>query len=152
MVDFDPTIDWLPWFLAHPWELTQYACSRKWEEYQQGSGKGRYELLRDLQSASRNQGKVSLYRDHQYNRECAVKVVPRAFVVHAAQTNDTEQPLCDSGTLRYLTYFGDGRHVPKWIDCGVDNDKVSGGHAQYLGSSVRPSCALSCLSDCRCTS
>uniref|UniRef100_A0A0G4G0H5 Protein kinase domain-containing protein n=1 Tax=Chromera velia CCMP2878 TaxID=1169474 RepID=A0A0G4G0H5_9ALVE len=118
----------LPWFLAHPWQLGDYTVARPWTPYDPNTGEGRYEFVRSLQEARANQGFVALYRDRNHpteefpeGRPCAVKVVPLTYVREALRVNGTEQPLNDSGALRYLSFFVDCRHVARWYDCGRDN-------------------------------
>ena len=75
---------------------------------------------------------MALYEDIQLQRPCAVKVVPKAFVLRAMTTGDTEQPLVDSGCARYLTFFVPSVHIPKWYDCGQDQLNVRGGGGDSL--------------------
>ncbi|CEM28375.1 unnamed protein product [Vitrella brassicaformis CCMP3155] len=120
-VAYDQRMGDLPWFLGHPWEPTDYAIVRVWQEYDKRTGEGRYEAIRVLQAAQRNKGHVYLHYDHKEKKHVAVKMVPKSFVQQAQAKRDTEQPLGDTGCLRYLTILnGPATNIATWIDCGQD--------------------------------
>lgn len=114
----------LPWFLTHPKDLSSYAFTRKWEPYIAETGEGRYQFVRDLQNATRNQGKVVHYYDTVKQRDCAVKVVPSHVVRQFVKRKDTENPLVDNGTLRFMTELQHCRHIATWLDCCEDDENV----------------------------
>ncbi|CEL95893.1 unnamed protein product [Vitrella brassicaformis CCMP3155] len=118
-LQYDQRMDDLPWFLGHPWELSDYAIVRPWQGYDSQTGQGRYEFVRHVCAAKANRGHVYCCYDHKEKKHVAVKVVPKEFVEKAPDTRDPEQPLGDTGCLRYLTMLnGPAANIATWIDCG----------------------------------
>ncbi|CEM04365.1 unnamed protein product [Vitrella brassicaformis CCMP3155] len=122
-LQYDQRMGDMPWFLGHPWEPTDYCIVRNWQEYNNQTGEGRYQCVRLLREAERNKGKVYCCYDHKERKYVAVKVVPKAFVQHAQATGDTEQPLGDTGCLRYLSMLnGPATNIATWMDCGQNTE------------------------------
>lgn len=104
--------------------LSSYVQPFEWVPYDSNTRTGRFEFIRDLMDASRNNGKVALYYDWVEGIECAIKIVPIKSVEESLLAQDTENALVDNGTSYYLSRVCDCKYVAKWYGCFASAENV----------------------------